>query len=182
MTGGTIDAQPYEETPPNVVPRVPSGIPADLADIGYGDVCEYVEICHKDSKDLTTDELSRIVDEIERHPQYNEIRISMGTDHLMQCETAIERLMQERNITGKTVIFVAAMAPLANKETHALENLRQSIAVLGQQPEGFYVIGDRDSTVKPVRSEDHIGVGYLSKDWQDRIFKPSPTPFTRSTP
>ena len=183
ITGGTIDAEPYDGSPVDVKPQIPSVIQESLKALNLDHHCEYINICHEDSKNVTVDHLTQIVDTIDDHPEYRDIRISIGTDDLEECAAFIEQQIQNRGITGRTVMFVGAMEPLANdhtRESHAWKNLRKSVESAGQYDEGFYVIADETSKVKPLVFINQDGEKkFLSKDWTDRTFKYASSPFTR---
>ena len=110
-TGGTIDAEPYEETPIDITPLKETMIPKALDILGLSEQCAMYKFCMKDSKDISQSDLEHIASIIEQNTQnYDGFLITHGTDTMPENGRALKTLL---NIE-KPVALVGAMEPLLN--------------------------------------------------------------------
>lgn len=142
MTGGTIDAEPYETTPEFVTPLEKSLIPDMVAELGYEkDVCDFFQWMMKDSQAFTREEMHELASII-RADEREHFVITHGTDAMVQNAQLLDEFLQG---SGKTVFFVGAMEPLTHGgRSDGPENLKRAldtIHAVGDEQSGVYIIG-----------------------------------------
>lgn len=131
--GGTIDAQvyPLEEYayPAQAIPACNNAAFSALQSL-FPKI-EYVQnqICEKDSKDLSEDDLRSLTDNIMKAKDFERIIVTMGTDRMR--ETALD-IKSRMTAPPCPVIFTGAIWPLSNGEdiSDGYENL--TLAVNGK--------------------------------------------------
>lgn len=180
MTGGTIDAEPYEQTPEFVTPLEHSLIPDMVKQLGYGEgTCDFFQWIMKDSQEFTREEMQQLADIIKADAREHFV-ITHGTDAMVKNARLLDEFLQD---SGKTVFFVGAMEPLTHGgRSDGPENLRRAIdtiqAVGEEQNGGVFIIGRgevangklgpcmfrpdeaaKDKTRKLFYSENEAGIG-----------------------
>lgn len=126
-TGGTIDAEPYDQTPENVAVRTESLIPQALEMLG---VSEGVDIFHwlqKDSKQVSTVDLENMANIIRQDDRQYFI-ITHGTDAMPENSRQLKALLGG---SGKKVIVTGAMTPLSHgRQSDGYDNLKVAVETL----------------------------------------------------
>jgi len=142
LTGGTIDAEPYEHLDQPDATVITSYIPQLLEDNG---LCNQVEIHYwkerKDSKLFLEDEIREIATYI-MSSKYNQVVVTHGTDRMAEHSRIVrqELLANKSKAHLKTVIFTGAMIPLSHgKESDGESNLQHAIEMAATQAPGVYV-------------------------------------------
>lgn len=111
FTGGTIDSY-FDADKGSIVPHARSIIPAYLEERLFLDPrlrFEYIQLCAKDSRDITNADRQRMVELIHEHPADRFI-ITHGTFTLVDTAQFIAKRMPEK--AGKRVVLTGAMVPL----------------------------------------------------------------------
>lgn len=112
MTGGTIDAEKYDQTPDRVTPLEHSLIPSMVEQLGHADKCECFQWIMKDSQDFDKEEIGQLA-EIIRRDERELFIVTHGTDAMVKNAKLLESFLEG---SGKTVFFVGAMEPLRHGE------------------------------------------------------------------
>ena len=168
-TGGTIDAESYEDpkNPPKYVSTLPadkslimdtvSGLPNSEKVDGY-DWGKWVENRFvKDSQLFTHEDIKALANIIRDDEDHKCFIFTHGTDAMVK-NAAI--LQHELEGSGKKVAFVGSMVPLSMKDKHKVDGIRSlsfAIENLAQQPDGVYVVGrsvDNPSEVEFFNPQD----------------------------
>ncbi len=161
MTGGTIDAEPYEATPDRVTPKDKSQIPALVDQLGLAESCDFFQWKMKDSQDFSEDEIQQLADII-RADERRYFIITHGTDAMVKNAQLLNEALKG---SGKTALFVGAMQPLAHgAASDGPENMKLALEVLMTDTPsaegGAFIVGRGD-----------LGQGRLGP----RIFRPDET-------
>ena len=140
ITGGTIDAEPYEATPEHITPLQESVIPSVLEQLGLADHCHFTHMPHKDSKDYTEGDIAKLADDIATSP-YPLTIITHGTDRMAEHARTLKATMAN---THKMVLFTGAMTPIMNEvvaisKSDGPDNLAFACAQLGSLQPGVYI-------------------------------------------
>ena len=143
MTGGTIDAEPYDATPEFVTPLEQSLIPDLVRELGYADdMCDFFQWIMKDSQDFSEAEIRELA-EIIRHDDRSQFIITHGTDAMIDNAALLEKFLEG---SGKTVFFVGAMEPLTHgPRSDGQKNLMRALDTIAdvnkEHGEGVFIIG-----------------------------------------
>ncbi len=113
MTGGTIDAEAYDDTPRDIVPRETSVVPELMEAIGAAQKCEFEAWRMKDSKHLSEDELLELAEMIKVAKQ-RYVLVTHGTDAMAENSRFVKQQLVD---VDKVVVFTGAMTPLAHGES-----------------------------------------------------------------
>ncbi|MBN8531696.1 MAG: asparaginase [Alphaproteobacteria bacterium] len=159
VTGGTIDAEPYQETPKNVTPLKESIVPRILEELGVAHLCDVLIWHMKDSKDFTDGELHELA-KIIRDQAYTSVVITHGTDYMAHNARV---MASKRYLFGEdvTAVFTGAMTPYMNQvvgygQSDAPENVRFAIheayygspgvhiAMAGEVHDPFHTVKDME--------------------------------------
>jgi L-asparaginase len=135
MTGGTIDSY-YDGTKDTVVPNKKSIIPQYIKNLNLHIKTKFTQICMKDSRDLSIDDMKDVRKVIE-DSKYKYFIITHGT----YCMPDTARYLQARLKRNDCVIlFTGSMVPLAAfANSDASFNLGYSMAKLFYLKPGIYV-------------------------------------------
>ena len=128
--GGTIDKDYFDALSDYKV--VESIVPMLLQRIGSGLSLEQVEVCRKDSLELTDldrEELIRTISELDA----DKVLVTHGTDTMVNSALALG------SVTGKTVVFTGAMRPARFMDTDALFNVGVAIGALQSYDSGVFI-------------------------------------------
>jgi L-asparaginase/Glu-tRNA(Gln) amidotransferase subunit D len=137
LTGGTIDAEPYEQTPEYITPNRFSVIPAVVTAMHPEKTCGFFTWLLKDSKDFTREEIAELA-EIIRGVDQPYIVITHGTDRMPENSRLLAELVGE---TTKTILFTGSMLPLMNgPESDGFTNLRFALEHVAELPKGVGVV------------------------------------------
>ena len=151
-TGGTIDAQPYQETPVDVSPLKNTMIPEALQILGLDEKCAVRPFCMKDSKYITHQDLQAIAQTIANEAEnYAGFIITHGTDTAPENGRTLKKMLDELHITAKPVALTGAMQPLLNgtqpsstaeipqATSDGWANLHFAVSQISSQDAGVYV-------------------------------------------
>lgn len=134
LTGGTIGAKAYGETPPEFASFEPeesleqNRVYQAVKAMPGGEGCVFYQLCNLDSKEVTESHLEHIARLI-REQGYERVIITHGTDRMPENSRALaEKLGTYPAEAGVKVIMTGSMKPLANgPESDGFENLRESL-------------------------------------------------------
>jgi L-asparaginase len=138
-TGGTIDAEPYGATIPEMItPRGSSLVPQAVESLGLKEVCAFYHYFAKDSKDFKTEDLEFLAQLI-REQQYGQVIITHGTDAMPENSRALAALLGD---TEKKIIFTGAMLPLSqpDRRSDGFDNLAFAARNIENFPSGVSVV------------------------------------------
>lgn len=162
ISGGTIDACAYRQTPENITPLETSIIPDAVRMLGFAEECVFYSWLRKDSKDITETDLRDLANIID-HQGYKHVVITHGTDRMVQNAAL---MLKQDVIAGsdKVIVFTGAMVPLANEiegyeKSDGYGNLRYSLTQVKTAKPGVY-IGFQDKLFDPLRTH---------KDFKNKI-------------
>ena len=148
-TGGTIDKNYFDALSEYQI--VESGIPALLKEARVALPFRVVEVCRKDSLELTDEDRAVIAKTAHDAPELR-IVITHGTDTMTETAKVLDR-----EAPGKTIVLTGALTPARFAETDAPFNLGMAfaaaqtatpgvwIAMSGQVFDGLKVKKDRDA-------------------------------------
>ena len=148
-TGGTIDKNYFDALSEYQI--VESGIPALLKEARVALPFRVVEVCRKDSLELTDEDRAAIAKAAHDAPELR-IVITHGTDTMTETAKVLDR-----EAPGKTIVLTGALSPARFAETDAPFNLGMAfaaaqtatpgvwIAMSGQVFDGLRVKKDRDA-------------------------------------
>jgi L-asparaginase len=161
ISGGTIDARAYRQTPVNITPLDTSIIPQALELLGIAEQCVCYTWLRKDSKDITESDIASLAEVIQQQG-YEHVVITHGTDRM--AENA-RLMMRQSAVRGRVVIFTGAMIPIANEmegfeKSDGYGNLKFSVEQSQQAKPGVY-IGFENHLFDPARTR---------KDFQRKLF------------
>jgi L-asparaginase/Glu-tRNA(Gln) amidotransferase subunit D len=141
MSGGTIDAEPYAETPNRVTPLSESKVPKMVADLGYADQCAFYQWMMKDSQDFSADEICQLA-KIIRDSGYKKVMVTHGTDAMVKNAGIVQ---EELHGTDIDVRFVGAMEPLSHGErsdgSASLRVALEDLLVGRAREKNVYIVG-----------------------------------------
>lgn len=135
ITGGTIDSY-YKGSIDTVVLREKSIIPEYIKDLQLYQEIEFSEICMKDSRDLTREDLKNICIAID-NSIYKKIIVTHGTYTMPNTAKFLQENLKDKE---KVIIITGAMIPLGGfSPTDASFNLGFAIAKSQNLENGIYV-------------------------------------------
>lgn len=131
LTGGTIDAEPYVDTPTNVTVAKESLAAKLLVEFKYP-VAIHRERWTLDSKDFSEGHVRILADRIQKSETRN-ILVTHGTDRIPENARLLGTFLGD---TDKTVVFTGAMVPLSHgHESDGRTNLETAMAFLHENEE-----------------------------------------------
>jgi L-asparaginase len=148
-TGGTIDKNYFDALSEYQI--VESGIPALLKEARVALPFRVVEVCRKDSLELTDEDRAAIAKAAHDAPELR-IVITHGTDTMTETAKVLDR-----EAPGKTIVLTGALSPARFADTDAPFNLGMAfaaaqtatpgvwIAMSGQVFDGLRVRKDREA-------------------------------------
>lgn len=129
-TGGTIDKQYFDALSQY---QITDSIVSKLLETARVTLpFEIVELTRKDSLELDDSDRERIAATVREAPQ-RRIVITHGTDTMTRSAAALA------GVTGKTIVFVGALAPARFAESDAAFNLGMAFATAQIAPPGLYI-------------------------------------------
>ena len=134
LTGGTIDSY-YDGIKDTVIPYIDSIIPQYIQSLKLYIDTEFEQICMKDSRDLTVDDMESIKQTIEKSP-HKYFVITHGTYTMPDTARYLKENLKK---DGAVVILTGSMTPLSINNSGAGFNLGFSIAQLFNLNSGIYV-------------------------------------------
>lgn len=135
LTGGTIDSY-YKGEIDTAVPNKHSVIPNYLKGLKLYLNLKFTEVCMKDSRSLTKQDLKKICKEIEKSP-YKNIVITHGTYTMSDTARYLKANLKRKD---KKIILTGSMVPLKGFDfTDAPFNLGYSIGNLKNIDNGIYL-------------------------------------------
>ncbi len=129
-TGGTIDKNYFDALSEYQV--VDSGIPALLREARVALPFRVVEVCRKDSLEMTDADRAEIARHAAEAPE-TRIVITHGTDTMTETAKALA------GVTGKTIVLTGALSPARFAETDAHFNLGMAFAATQTASPGVYI-------------------------------------------
>ena len=129
-TGGTIDKNYFDALSEYQI--VDSGIPALLKEARVALPFRTLEVCRKDSIELTDADRAAIARCASEAPE-TRIVITHGTDTMTQTAKALA------HIAGKTMVLTGALSPARFAETDAPFNLGMAFAAAQTAAPGVYI-------------------------------------------
>jgi len=135
MTGGTIDSY-YEGTKDTVVPNEHSITPRFIKSLHLENPTEFTEICMKDSREITKDDLKNLLNKIEKS-LYRHFIITHGTYTMPDSARYLEANLKNKD---KVIILTASMLPMTEfTMSDAGFNLGYAVSKLQDLSNGIYV-------------------------------------------
>ena len=107
ITGGTIDSY-YEGTKDTAVPNTQSIIPRYIKSLKLYNQIEFTDICMKDSRQINTDDLAKLLHEIETS-KYTHIIITHGTYTMPDTARFLAANLKRKD---QTIVLTGAMLPM----------------------------------------------------------------------
>lgn len=136
MTGGTIDSE-WDDAQDAVVVSEHSNIPAYFKKLGMDKDCIFTEICMKDSRALTEEDLKKLVKIIEASPA-KKILITHGLFTMPDTVKFLETNLKHKD---QTIILVGSISPLKGfAMSDAPYNIGYAVAKLSELKSGIYSI------------------------------------------
>jgi len=135
MTGGTIDSY-YDGIKDTVVPNEISIIPKFIGGLKLPNKTSFSEICMKDSRSLTSEDIKNILKEIENSSS-NHIIVTHGTYTLPDTARFLKANLKRKD---QTIILTASMLPMSEfTMSDGGFNLGFAMGKLENLPAGVYV-------------------------------------------
>ena len=134
ITGGTIDSH-YDSKKDTAIPLKHSVIPKFVNNLNLYSKVKFTEVCMKDSRNLTREDLKKVLNKIEKSSEKHFI-ITHGTYTLPDTGRYLKANLKRKNIV---VILTASMLPMAEfTMSDGGFNLGFAIAKLHNLPNGIY--------------------------------------------
>lgn len=135
MTGGTLDSY-YEATKDTVVPLKDSIVPSFIKSLKIDDSFSFTQVCMKDSRSLTGDDLKEILQSIEKSGS-KYIIITHGTYTMPNTARFLETKLRRKD---QIVVLTGSMIPLKGfTPSDAPFNLGYALASVKILKPGIYV-------------------------------------------
>jgi len=135
ITGGTIDSY-WDGTKDTAVTNEISVVPKFIKSLKLYEKCDFIEVCMKDSRNLTNTDRKNILKAVE-NSKSNRIIITHGTYTLPDTARYLKANLKNIN---KVIIFVCSMIPLFGfSPTDAGFNLGYAVAKSQELSKGIYV-------------------------------------------
>jgi len=135
ITGGTIDSS-YDGTKDTVFPQEQSNIPGYIKSLKLYEKTDFTQICMKDSRDLTEEDMKKITETIE-NSNSKTIIITIGTYCMPDVAKFIKANLKRDD---QTIVFTGSMIPLVGfTPSDAPFNLGYSIAKVQELKPGITV-------------------------------------------
>ena len=134
ITGGTIDSY-YEPSKDTAVPREKSVIPQFFSLLKLSYKVEFTEICMKDSRELTKEDIQEVLKVI-NESSHKHFILTHGTYTMVDTARSLEGSLEN---TDKTIVVTGSMIPLEGfSPSDAGFNLGYAIAQLEHLEPGVY--------------------------------------------
>ena len=148
ITGGTIDSF-YDGTSDTVIPRKQSIVPQYCRSLRLSEKPRFSTVCMKDSRRLTTRDVSSVLRLIEKSPE-KKIIVTHGTYTMPDTARYLRRHLRRRDCT---VVLTGSMAPLDFALSDAGFNFGYAFAQVLCLSPGVYVcmngrVFDPDDVIK----------------------------------
>ncbi len=130
-TGGTIDKNYFDALSEYQI--VDSGIPALLREARVALPFRVVEVCRKDSLELTGEDRAEISRHAAEAPETHVV-VTHGTDTMTETAKVLAAA-----VPGKTIVLTGALSPARFAETDAPFNLGMAFAAAQVAPPGVYI-------------------------------------------
>ena len=135
MTGGTIDSY-YDGVKDTVMPLPHSSLPAFIRSLKLYENIVFTEICMKDSRALTKNDMLRVARAVQKSP-HKKIIISHGTYTMPDAAKLVKANLKKND---QTIIFTGSMIPLMGfAPSDASFNLGYAVARVQGLNSGIYV-------------------------------------------
>lgn len=107
LTGGTIDSH-WDATTDTVMPNKKSVVPDYMSGLHLSQKIKYSEVCMKDSRAITTADLKKMVQVIEKSPCHDVV-VTHGTYTMADSARYVKAHLRRRD---QTIIFTGSFVPL----------------------------------------------------------------------
>ncbi|MBN2101941.1 MAG: asparaginase [Candidatus Aenigmarchaeota archaeon] len=135
MTGGTIDSF-WERSKDTVKPHKESVIPQFVKSLDIYENLEFTEICMKDSRELTSEDLKALLKVVEESP-HKRIIITHGTYTMSDTAKFLKARLKKKD---KIIILTGSLVPLTGfAPSDAPFHLGYAIAMTQKLEPGIYV-------------------------------------------
>ncbi len=135
ITGGTIDSY-YNGVKDTVEPLSHSAIPAYIKSLKLHENIDFTEVCMKDSRALTKNDMQKVSLAIKKSP-HKKFVITHGTYTMPDTAKFVKANVE---IKDRTIVFTGSMIPLMGfSPSDAPFNLGYTIAKAQELPPGIYV-------------------------------------------
>ena len=135
ITGGTIDSY-FDSTKDSVVPLEKSVVPNFIKSLKMDDTFNFAEVCMKDSRSLTSEDLNNILESINKSDS-DYIIITHGTYTMPDTARFLNANLKTKN---KVIILTGSMIPLTGfSPSDAPFNLGYALASVKTLKSGIYV-------------------------------------------
>ena len=135
ITGGTIDSF-YDGTKDTVVPLKRSAIPDYIKSLKFKEPIMFNQVCMKDSRSLTGEDLKKILSSINRSSS-KRIIITHGTYTMPDTARFLSFNLKRKD---QTIILTGSMMPLTGfSPSDAPFNLGYSLSAINSLKHGIYV-------------------------------------------
>lgn len=135
ITGGTIDSH-YDASKDTCVPNETSIIPSYFKSLRLYSHIEFATICMKDSRELTMNDLDKILQTIEKSP-CDKILITHGTYTMPDTARFLKANLKRHD---QVILLTASMIPIQGfSPSDGPFNLGYALAKLEHLPRGVYV-------------------------------------------
>lgn len=136
MTGGTIDSY-YNPTKDTVEPLEHSVIPQFLQSLKLYDEIEYTEVCMKDSRSLTDEDIKKVLEMVE-NSSHTKIIITHGTYTMPDTARFLKENLKRKD---QTIILTGSMIPLTGfSPSDAPFNLGYAMAKIEDIGGGIFLV------------------------------------------
>ena len=134
-TGGTIDSY-YDMARDCVIPFPHSILPNYLGGLKIPRPMVFTEVCMKDSRDLTLDDMQRVCEVIENAQE----QLFIITHGAYCIPDTARYLLTNLDPKGRTIVFTGALVPLEfGARSDAAFNLGYCLAAIDHLPSGIHV-------------------------------------------
>ena len=135
ITGGTIDSI-YDGTKDTAVPNKESVIPDFIESLKLYSQTEFTVVCMKDSRDMTQEDMKKVLEAIENSP-HTKVIVTHGTYTMPDTARYLKANLKR---SDQTIVFTASMIPITGfSPSDGPFSLGYSVAQLEYLPNGIYV-------------------------------------------
>lgn len=135
LTGGTIDSFDKDINYP-LVPHKKSVIPTYIKSLKLSTRTEFTQVCFKDSRDISKDDIKKILKVIEKS-KHKQIIITYGTFTMPDFARLSDANLKRKD---QTIVLTGSMIPLYGfPMSDGSFNLGYAVAKVKELPPGVYV-------------------------------------------
>lgn len=135
LTGGTIDSY-FDGIKDTALPNEKSVIPKFIQSLNLYQITEFSEICMKDSRNLTADDVKNVLDAIEKSAD-TKIIVTHGTYTMPDTARYLKANLKRKD---QTILLTGSMIPISGfSPSDGPFSLGYAIAQVEYLPAGVYV-------------------------------------------